>query len=43
MCAGYKVGRFVLQDGEKHSLSLFLIEHYYAICKLCYESSSGFM
>ena len=26
MCVGYRIGRYVLQDDAKYSLSLFLIE-----------------
>ena len=43
MYAGYRVGRLVLQDGEKHSLSLFLIERKCVLCKLLYESSSRYV
>ena len=43
MCVGYKVRILVLQDGEKHSLNLILIECYYALSKLIYESASGLM
>ena len=43
MCASYRVGRLVLQDGEKYSLSLFLIERKCVLCKLLYESSSRYV
>ena len=43
MCVGYMFGRKALQDGEKHSLKLFLIECYCVLCKLCYESLGRFI